>query len=107
MVSVKLNGHTVDMLVDTGAVVLIVPERIYRKYLPQAPLRKARDLRSYSGDKLNLIGELTVTVQYGAQEYNFPLVIVKGDKPSLFGRNWLEKIKLDWGRFFQLVSPTQ
>ena len=26
MVSVKLNGHTVGMLMDTGAVVLIVPE---------------------------------------------------------------------------------
>ena len=42
-----------------------------------------------------------------AEEYNLPLVIVKGDKPSLFGRNWLEKKVRLGGDFFQLVSPTQ
>ena len=82
-VSVKVNGHLVDMLVDIGAVVSVVPKNIYRN---QVPLRKARDLRSYSGDKLNLLGELTVTVEYNDQKYELPLVIVKGDKPSLFGR---------------------
>ena len=91
MVSVKVNGHPVDMSVDTGAVVSIAPEHIYRKHLSQLPSKEAREFRSYSGDKL---GELTVTVEYHAHKYELPLVIVKGDKPALFGRNWLEIIKL-------------
>ena len=96
MISVKINGHPIDMLVDTGAVVSIAPEYLYRKHLSQLPLKEARELRSYSGDKLDLLGEFTVTVEYNAHKYELPLVIVKGDKPALFGRNWLEKIKLDW-----------
>lgn len=99
MITVKVNGHMLEMIVDTGAVVSVVPEWMYQKYLAHLPLVKARDLRSYSGDRLELLGESTVTVEYGTQKCELPLVIVKGDKPALFGRNWLEKIKLDWGRF--------
>ena len=42
MVSVKINGHPVDMLVDTGAIVSIVSEYLYSKYLAQLPLKEAR-----------------------------------------------------------------
>ena len=105
MVTVEMEGHKVDMLIDTGAVVSIVPEHIYKMHLSQLPLRKARDLRSYSGDKLNLLGEVTVTVMYNNQKSTLPLVIVKGEKPALFGRNWLEKIKLNWGEIFAVEKP--
>ena len=30
------------------------------------------------------------------QEANFPLVVVDGAGPNLFGRDWLHKIGLDW-----------
>ena len=29
-------------------------------------------------------------------------MIIKGEKPALFGRNWLEKIKLHWGEIFAI-----
>ena len=35
-------------------------------------------------------------VTYGEQQVFLPLLVVKGGGPNLFGRNWLEKIKLDW-----------
>ena len=102
IVDMKVNGHTVNMLEDTGAVVSVVPEWIYQKFWSHLPLKKARELRSYTGDKLKLVGELTVSVEYGTQKCKLPVVIVKGDKPALLGRNWLEKIKLDWGEIFSL-----
>ena len=101
----EVEGHKVDMLIDTGAVVSVVPEWVYKKYLSHLSLRKARPLRSYSGDKLNLLEEVTVTVVYGNQRSSLPLVIVKGDKPALLGRNWLEQIRLDWGEIFSVVKP--
>ena len=64
-------------------------------------MKEAKELRSYSGDKLELLAELTLTVEYHAHKYELPLVIVKGDKPAVFERNWLEIIKLDRGKFCQ------
>ena len=33
-------------------------------------------------------------------------MVVEGQEPSLFGRNWLEKIKLDWTEIAKLNSVT-
>ena len=41
--------------------------------------------------------ELDATVKYGEEMCQAPLLVVSGSGPSLFGRNWLERIKLDWG----------
>ncbi len=39
-------------------------------------------------------------MQYEKQNVTLPLVIVKGERPALLGRNWLEKIQLDWPNIF-------
>ena len=31
-----------------------------------------------------------------------PLVVAKGDKPVLLGRNWPDKLKLDWATIFKV-----
>ena len=42
------------------------------------------------------MGEAQVTVAYRDQVATLPLLVVEGSGPSLFGRNWLRKIQLDW-----------
>ena len=91
------------MQLDTGAAVSIIPETLYNKILTKRHLTRIRPLRSYSGDKLDLLGELQVSVKYGAQTITLPLVVVvvvKGSKVPLLGRNWLEHIKLNWSEVF-------
>ena len=44
--------------------------------------------------------------RYASQTTSLPLVVVKGDGASLFGRNWLEHIKLNWSAIHS-VSNTQ
>lgn len=43
-------------------------------------------------------------IKYEQQRARVPLVIVKGDRPTLLGRNWLRKIRLNWKRIFQVKA---
>ena len=63
-------------------------------------------LRTYMGQELPVLGTTTVNVRYASQTTSLPLVVVKGDGTSLFGRNWLEHIKLNWSAIHS-VSNTQ
>ncbi|XP_044167171.1 uncharacterized protein K02A2.6-like [Acropora millepora] len=57
-------------------------------------------LKTYSGERLTLLGEFQVRVTYQTREVHLPLVVAKGDKPVL--RNWLDKLKLDWATIFKV-----
>ena len=45
-------------------------------------------------------------VKYNHQEENLPLLVVKGDGRSLFGRNWFSHISLNWGEIHQVYSSS-
>jgi len=51
-------------------------------------------LKTYSGELLETLGSLDVSVQYGEQQSQLLLIVVKGNGPRLFGRDWLKIIKL-------------
>ena len=42
-----------------------------------------------------MVGQLNVHVQYGDQNVKLVLLVVAGQGPSLFGRNWLRYVRLD------------
>ena len=46
------------------------------------------------------MGTLNVRVQYEGQLKNLVLVVIAGDGPSLLGRNWLNRIVLNWKKVF-------
>ena len=57
------------------------------------------------GKRSNLKGlVLHVNVCCDGVEYSLPLLVVGGKGPALLGRNWLEKIKLNWAIIKQLSS---
>ena len=55
------------------------------------------------------MGTYDVQVGYKSQSQTLPLVVVQGHGLSLFWRNWLEKIKIDWNSIYsvqeQSLSP--
>ena len=59
-------------------------------------------LCTYSGEPLRVLGCITVSVFHRDQQVDLPLLIVKGNGPTLLGRNYLEKLKLDWTPYKQL-----
>ena len=98
MIPVKVNGKDYSMELDTGASVSIMSEEDWKKRFPTAPLQRSQvKLRTYTGEALDIVGQAHVQIAYQHQTANLPLQIIKGRGPSLFGRNWLRDIKLNWG----------
>ena len=96
--SVMINNHPVPMELDMGASVSVISESTYNTVLKDTVPLESTDisLHTYMGEELPVLGVTTVAISYESQTTFLPLVVVKGDRASLFGRNWLEHIKLNW-----------
>ena len=49
---------------------------------------------------------MDVIVEYSGETATLPLLVVKGEGPSLLGRNWLGALKLDWHEIFWLHNAS-
>ena len=97
MVEVKIAGRIVPMEVDTGSVVSIISEKTYKKRFSDMPLTKSSILLStYTKEKIAVLGKLTEQVEYEKQKKRLSVVVIKGEGPSLLGRDWLMQLKLNW-----------
>lgn len=55
-----------------------------------------------------MVGEILVDICYNGQKVSeLPLVIAKGEKVALLGRNWLKAIKLDWHNLFSVMPMSK
>jgi len=95
------------MEIDTGAAVSIISQQVYNQAFAHLPLEGARvELKTYTGECIPVLGQFTATVQYEDQVNELPLIVVKGNGPNLCGRNWLQKVKLNW-KIIRYVSQTK
>ena len=68
-----------------------------RRSFNKCPLGECQALlRTYTGQRLPVLGQMDVAVEYEYQKVELPLLIVPGDGPALWGRNWLSAIQLNW-----------
>ena len=96
-VQLQINGTPLSMEIDTGAAVSIISEQTQRNLFPDVTLQHSRiKLRTYTGEPMPVLGEMTVDVTYRQNHYTLALFVVEGNGPSLFGRSWLQHICLDW-----------
>lgn len=101
-VEVALGEKKTTMLLDTGSAVSVVSDEYYQKNLTRFPLKSVSSLKlkSYSGQMIPIRGYIMIPVQYEKQQVTLPLVIVKGNRPALIGRNWLKKLQVHWKQIF-------
>ena len=108
LVTVRVNDAVLQMEVDTGASASIISEETYQNLWPmrgRPPLRSSHTrLRTYTGEELETKGSITVTVEYDGQKEILSLLVVAGTGPSLLGRDWLHKIRLDWKSLYRLQA---
>ena len=107
-IPVELNGTSLLMELDTGAGVSVISEETYKKHFSGTPLMPSNTrLRAYTGHPLKVHGQIIAHLKYQDQSTDVPLLVVQGSGPSLFGRGWLSRIKLDWTKICNIrVSET-
>ena len=99
-VTMNVEGSELNMEVDTGASKSIVSEETYKSLCgkskhPVLEYTSVR-LRTYTGESLNVLGQMNVKVKNNQQEVVLPLLVIKGNGPSLLWRDWLHKLRLNW-----------
>ena len=54
---------------------------------------------------LDVIGEMSCNVVHKGKKVILPMIIANHvNKPTLLGRNWLQKVKLNWGEIFNVTK---
>jgi hypothetical protein len=104
-VEVLVNDKKLVMEVDTGAALSIISEATRKAMFPSLRLHKSEVmLKACTEEPMQVVDNLHVRVDYGRQQAKLVLVVVGGDGPSLFGRNWLNYIRLDWSNIAAVRS---
>ena len=63
-------------------------------------------LSTYTGESLEVLGSLSVLVEYSEQKSQLELLVIAGSGTSLLGRDWLLAIKLDWSQLHHMTVPS-
>ena len=96
-VGVTINDQPLTMELDTGAALSIISDETRKTLLPDLKLHPSTiTLKTYMEETMEVVGQLNVRVKYGTQQVRLVLMVVAGHGPSLFGRNWLKYLRLDW-----------
>ena len=101
----RVSSVEMVMELDTGAALSVISERTYQKMWPHgAPDLEPStvSLHTYTGEQLEVLGSVSMQVEYKNQHECLPLLVVKGCGSSLLGRNWFQKVRLDWPEIHQL-----
>lgn len=107
MIQVKIENKTVSMELDTGGTVSVMSLNKFRQISNKKILPTKIVFKTYRGDKVVPLGYVTVKVEYNSQKLNLNLYIVKENLDTIFGREWLYKINLDWNSIKTLKTSSE
>ena len=97
------------MEIDTGASVSLISEATFKNELGrQPPIQPAvTQLRTYSGQRVPVLGRINVRVRAEKIEKYLPLLVVKGRGSDLIGRDWLTELSLNWTNVKQVRQSSE
>ncbi len=105
MTKVPINDVDIDMEVDTGCGKSLICHKEFRERFGKMKIRKTSvKFKTLTGESLRVHGKVMLDVcGLDKKSHKLPLYVI-GDKgryyPSLLGRDWLGKIRLDWNKIF-------
>ena len=108
LVTLQVEDVSLSMELDTGAAYSVISEATFRAAFSHMKLRPSEVLlKSYTSERIQVLGQLNVHVHYGDQRARLVLLVVAGNGPSLLGRNWLRYIRLDWKKLHAVSRSTE
>ncbi|XP_052778759.1 uncharacterized protein K02A2.6-like [Mya arenaria] len=87
-VNLRIGPHfqNVSFKIDTGSSVNTLPKRHFEKLNVKSPLEASEsNLTSYSGNKIQVDGKITLACKYRSKTVNTTFYIVSSDAPPLIG----------------------
>ena len=107
VVEVIMNNSPIQMELDTGASLSLLCKRTYEK-IPGLQLQPTDvQLKTYTGEVVQVLGEAKATVSYGKQTQQLVVYVVNGNGPNLMGRDWLSSLKVSIGDINRLGVPNK
>ncbi|KAL1229142.1 Uncharacterized protein TPS_03010 [Trichinella pseudospiralis] len=94
-VRVSLNNVVIPMQVDSGASLTIISEHTFKRLclLHQRHLEPFNSiLRDFRGREVDVLGVSSLPVKFSSFTGSLPVVVVKGPRRSLLGRNWFKPL---------------
>ena len=96
--AVNINGVKVTLEIDTGCGVTIVSKKQYMQLWKKTEMSELKPcsikLKTYTGERLGVLGMANVRVQTDRTEKTLPMVVVEGEGPNLLGRSWLQELAM-------------
>lgn len=96
--TLNINGIKVTLEVDTGCGVTILSKRQYTQLWKKTGTSELSPcslrLKTYTGERLGVLGMAQVKVLNKNTEKTLPVVIVDGEGPNLLGRSWLQELAM-------------
>ena len=104
---VHINDQELLMELDTGAKMVVIPEKIWKDKWPELSLSSC-DVRlsTYDGTIVLILGEAFVSVNYSGKCIDLRAIVVKSGKHALLGRGWLHAFRPHWMNSIHLLHPS-
>ena len=107
MLLAQIAGVDIEMEIDTGVAVSSISETTWKECLPHVKLEPSKqNLSTYTGEHIRVMGEVIVPLRCNGQTAQVSLVVVPGKETPLFGRNWLNVVRLDWPEIKGMKNST-
>ena len=92
-VTVKIFNKTLKFQLDPGSDLSIINLHTWRRLNKPALLRTKKTARSLTGDRINILGEVVLTVTLNEITKKLIEYVLK-NTDNLFGTDWIEKFNL-------------
>ena len=102
VVHAKLNGHPVNMQLDTGATVTLLGETTWEDIDCPSLQPSEIKLQNYSQQEIPLMGQCLLQVQCQGRSAKLCAVVSKGNRQNLLGRTWIDALKLDLNEIYHM-----